>query len=214
MISAGCLPASLGAVWIGETCPPPELLAAALSDREDDPPAYRCRPMPDQDPRETTETLAPPTDPEPPTSPENEKPEPKHAMNPPPPAPPEYWKAAYDKLVEIHEDARRDRESRAARDDALVMRLSAAAKEASESSVTHLTTALSEIAVSVERIGTRLVSLEANDEAHAKRLAEGDERFGAIEQQLADLKALVTKLEADLAEAKAHVPARTAPSPG
>jgi hypothetical protein len=191
---------------------------------EDDPPNQpsHLRAMPnEQDERETTETLAPETDREgrdtkPPGADDAEAGRVAATMLPaapsaPAPAPPEYWKAAYDKLVEIHEEQRKDREARAARDDALVSRLSAAAKEASDSSVAHLTTALGGIGESVERIANRLVKLEENDEAHARRLADGEERFASIEKQLADLKGLVTKLEADLAAAKAHDgPARPA----
>ncbi len=38
------------------------LCMSALDDREDDPPHHYLRAMPDQDDRETTETLVPPTD--------------------------------------------------------------------------------------------------------------------------------------------------------
>jgi hypothetical protein len=189
----------------------------ALSDLEDDNPAFFCRPMPnDQDDPEVTETLVPPTDREgedrdtkPPGAADAEATRAAATMlpgapsAPSAPAPPEYWKAAYDKLVEIHEEQRTDRRERQGRDDALVSRLSAAAKEASESSVTHLTTALGEIAQSVERIATRMETLEETDAQQTKRLAEGDKRFADIEQALAELRNKFETLSADLAAAKA-----------
>jgi hypothetical protein len=56
----------------------------ALSDPEEAPPFFRST-MPDNDDsREAAETLAPPTDREAKTNPENEAPEPRQAMNPPP----------------------------------------------------------------------------------------------------------------------------------
>lgn len=149
---------------------------------------------------------------------------------PPPPAPPEYWKAAYDKLVEIHEDSKKDRESRQAREDALVGRFVAAAKESSDANRDDLMTALGEVTKSVENMGTKLVALEKHDAAHDERLNEGEARFKQIEESIVALKddliALVTRemksaaekieaLEKLLAEAKANArpPAPTAPSP-
>lgn len=78
-----------GRIWIGETCPTPELLAQALSHREDDNPAFFYRAMPNDLPEpEQTETLAPPTDREAPTSPGHDAPEPRQAMAPPAPTMP------------------------------------------------------------------------------------------------------------------------------
>jgi hypothetical protein len=201
---------------------PPLLYMSSLDDPEDDFPTRE--PMPNDTDRETAETIAPDTDraerdTSPPGADDAEATRAAATMLPaapsaPAPAPPEYWKAAYDKLVEIHEDQRKDREGRAARDDALVLRLSAAAREASDANVADLKAAMSEVVYSVESIGNRLITLEESDAQQTKRLAEGEKRFDDIERQLADLKGLVTKLEADLKEAKANVPARPAPSPG
>lgn len=53
MISQGCQPISLGMAWSGISRTPPELLAQALSDPEDDSPAFRIRPMSDPPSRDT-----------------------------------------------------------------------------------------------------------------------------------------------------------------
>jgi hypothetical protein len=148
---------------------------------------------------------------------------------PPSPAPPEYWKAAYDKLVEIHEESRKDRDSRQAREDALVGRFVAATKESSDANRDDLMAALGEVTKSVENMGTKLVDLEKHDAAHDERLNEGEVRFKQIEDSIIALKddlfELVTRemksatdkiqaLEKLLAEAKANAgpPATTAPS--
>jgi hypothetical protein len=126
----------------------------------------------------------------------------------PAPAPPEYWKAAYDKLVEIHEDSKKDRDTRQAREDALVGRFVAAAKESSDANRDNLITALGEVAKSVEDIGAKLVVLEetakAKDAAQDKRLAEGDARFLQIERSVAELRTRFDALVTELAQAKAN----------
>jgi DNA repair exonuclease SbcCD ATPase subunit len=166
----------------------------------------------DQDPRET-DTIAPDTDRAnretlPPGEADVEASRAAATMLPaapslaPPPAPPEYWKAAYDKLCEVHEDAKRDRLSRQEREDALVVRFAAAAKEASDANRDNITTAISEIARSVESIGEKLVKLEDSDSEQSKELKELRAELDSIkramrenaEQQLKEVDR-ITKVE-------------------
>ncbi len=221
MIAGGWHPAVDGAcapmfqpsqVWTGVSRTPPALLAQALSDPEEPNPAFRIRAMPDQDETEINDTMAPPTDraqareTQPPGEDDAEALRVSVTMVPAAPsltaspAPPEYWKAAYDKLVEIHEEQRKDRDARQGREDALVARFAAVAKESSDDNREKLTEA-------IDRIGTRLGALEetvqAKDAEKNARLAEGESRFAAIELSVTELRGRFDALVAELAKAKA-----------
>jgi hypothetical protein len=202
--------------------------ALMLSDEEDGPPNLppRLRIMPDHD--ETTDTLAPPTDPEPPTAAENEAPEPRVAIRPQPADP---WDTSFldkddsvfSRAVKLIADAARANEAAAAD-----------RKRFEEQQISQQ----NEILVCVQRaeksqeanfkiINHELRELKASDLRQDGRLAQGDERFQKIEQSIAALKdeliALVTRemkiaadriqaLESELAKAKTDA-ARTAKAP-
>lgn len=206
----------------------------ALSDPEDDFVTKRPRliTMSDTD-RESTPTMAPDTDRGAerdtlPPDPVEEAGAARAAATmlpgaPSAPAPPEYWKAAYDKLVEIHEDQRKDRDGRQGRDDELVARLSAAAKQASDDNRENLTTALGEIARSVEGIGKQMLILEEADAQHDEGIAALERQFTELKEELLSLVDAATKsaadkigkLEDELAKVKANgrppTPAPTSP---
>jgi len=103
MMSPGALPATLGHIWIGETCPPPELLAecfamSKLDDEEDNFPTQTRQTLMSNssDDRDTNPASA-----EPPSEgvTRAENPIPRDAMNPPP-----QGDSMYDKLVAVGTD--------------------------------------------------------------------------------------------------------------
>lgn len=190
----------------------PTLRCQAMGDPEEPNPAYSAPPMNDQDdPRETTETLAPPTDREAKTNPENEKPEPRVAVRPPPADP---WDTSFldqddstfSRAVKMIADAARANE--AAR---LASEAEAEQRKAFQDQ--HLSLQ-SEILTCVQRaeqaqdanfkiLSRDVRDLKASDIRQDGRLAQGDERFQRIEQSIADLKdeliALVTRATQDAA---------------
>jgi hypothetical protein len=213
VISAGCLPVTLGRVWTGITHTPPALLAQALSDPEDDNPAFRIRAMPDQDSRETTETLVPETDREAPTNPEAA---PRPAM--PPPAglspyaqKPDWWEGSFFQSVfNDVQDARRAHDQVLASQEQILAAIQSADRNSNRN---------------YELIRDEIRRLKDSDIKQDQRLKEGDQRFDQIERSIADLKtdliALVTRemraaatkieaLETELAKARTDA-ARSAP---
>ena len=191
------------------------LCMSALNDREDDPSHHYLRAMPDQDAKHT-ETLVPPTDREAPTNPEAA---PRPAMNPPaglsPYAQkPDWWEGSFFQSVfNDVQDARRAHDQVLASQEQILAAIQSADRNSNRN---------------YELIREEIRHLKDSDIKQDQRLKEGDQRFDQIERSIADLKteliALVTRemklaadkievLEQQLAEAKANVPARQAPTP-
>lgn len=219
MISGGWHPAAgvacapmfqPGRVWTGISRTPPELLAQALSDPEDDNPAFRIRAMPDQDDSRNAVTTPAPPPSEPTTRTENDKPEPRDAIAPPARMPdtqelggtalaateaPEWFKASFigQALTSFADDARALREGRAQQHAEVLAKLDE--QGAKQDDAARL----------VLELGANLDLLTGEfklfRDACEKRLAEGDERFRSIERKVSELEARFAKmLEQHVAE--------------
>lgn len=111
------------------------------------------------------------------------------------PAPPEYWKAAYEKLVEIHEDQKAERVRRDAREqeneDRLVARLLAGRKVLDDKLVSIATTVES-TARDVQKLTPRVAEVEAKltelQKAHTSFKVE-------MESKLAEMWAEIESLQ-------------------
>ncbi len=189
--------------------------------------------MPNENDRETSDTMAPPTDREAPTNPANEKPDPRPAI-----VPPQYDTAFLDQhdsvfaqavkiVASVGNDINRDRVERLrvadeqARAQAELLaqqtKILEAVQKADENSKRNY-----------ELLRDEIRHLKDSDLKQDRRLAEGEERFAQIERSIENLKtellALVERATADaaqridalekqLAEAKADVPAPRPPTP-
>lgn len=188
---------------------------SVVGDPEDSIPSFRMPPMSDQDDREHTETLAPPTDREATTNPDNERPEPRAAIHPPPPL------AAASRGDSYFAEAARDFAS-------ALVEMRETRQEISEGFKDHggkLDEMAHEFAANYGLLAGEFKSFRGVVEA---RLDDGERRFDAIEMRLEDLKKdqllaaqrqleaaeKIASLEAELKELKANVPARQAPTPG
>lgn len=235
----GCAPQVMPAwSWTGVTQTPPEWLAevlkmSAIGDPEDSNPAFRIRPMPDQDDRRTAVTTpAPPTDRDAPTNPEASR-EPIL----PPRAPLTLEDSYLDKAIRVVANAgARMAEDRAER-QAQHAEVMAALREQSTAHDVALGKLAHELNTNLDMLSE---AFKRHREASDARLAEGDERFNQIEHALAALDGWkaeilqqieakipasiqeivkpyldkIEKLETELAALQANVPARTAPTSG
>jgi hypothetical protein len=155
------------------------LAMTALHDPEDCPPLIYRVTM--NDDREITETLAPPTDREPPTNPANEKPEPRRAMNPPAGAianpfasPPDWWEGSFfQDTFNKMQGGFAALEKAAAGQDAIL----AAIQRADANQTANYNLLRAEIG-----------HLKDSDLKQDERLKEGDKRFDYIEKKVADLE--------------------------
>jgi hypothetical protein len=162
---------------------------SALDDREDDPPHHYLRAMPENDDREITETLAPPTDREAPTNPENPRPVHRNAVLPqgaglnPYAQKPDWWDGSFFQSIfnDVQGAAEAHRRVAAGQDEIL-----AAIQAADRNSNRNY-----------ELIRDEIRHLKDSDLKQDQRLKEGDRRFEQIEQSIKELKdeliALVTR---------------------
>lgn len=191
----------------------------AISDPEDDfvtrPPRLKLMPQ-DQDPREITETLAPPTDREAKTNPENEAPETRAAM-PPPPARALTESYFAEAAKEFSTAAG---ELRAARIEIAQGFRSQESKQAERHAETTANAQL--VASAIRAHGDRLIALERDAELKTKNIADLTEeirqaRAAADEAVALARKALdlVASLEDRLPNAAgtAQAPAPATPAP-
>ncbi len=172
-------------------------ILCSLSDPEDDRPHFRIQPMNDQDDSRNDETLAPPTDREAPTNPANETTR-RDATPPPaidPPTADSMFLDAVQKITRaarIIEDGEAEARATEARRRADHDALLAAIQKADDNNQR-----------SYELLHNELRHLKDSDRHQNSRLAEGDERFAAIEKSIANLKdellALVTRASEDAA---------------
>lgn len=196
----------------------------ALSDDEDGPPNLppRLRIMPnDQDESRNALTTPAPPPSEPATRAENEKPEPRIAMNPAPltnpfAEPPPWWEGSFFQATFNKMQSGFEALSKAAAGQDEIL----AAIQRADSNSTR----------NYELIRDEIRHLKDSDLKQDERLKQGDKRFEQIERSVEALKVeLIARIESEmrvfvekfqalerlLAEAKANDPARPAtPTPG
>jgi hypothetical protein len=180
--SPGVMGLSFGSVWTGNTLPPPELLAMALSDPEDANPAFFCRPMNDENERRATPTLEspPPSEVERDTLPPG--PDDIEATRvlatmlpgkPPPSLEGSYLDKAIRVVAEAGSDLRIDREERRKQHQAVLDAIRRSDENQSRN---------------YELLRIEIKHLKDSDRDQDRRLAEGDERFAQIENSIESLK--------------------------
>jgi hypothetical protein len=189
----------------------------ALDDAEDRfpiRPGLRLMSNHKDDTHENTETLAPPTDPEPPTNVENEPPR-RDAISPPAVFNPATADSVFsDAVKQIADAARIIREGREER-----LRAEEQAQRNHDATIDAIVRADQNQSRNYELLRDEIRHLKDSDRRQDERLIEGDKRFATIEKSIADLKAellaLVTRagedaarriaaLESDLAELRAN----------
>jgi hypothetical protein len=214
-VDGACAPMfTPGQVWTGISRTPPELLAQALTDREDDGPSFRYLTMDEQDERRDTPTIsAPPPGPpsEPVTSVENEAPAPLKAIAPPAPGnpfatPPPWWEGSFFQATFNRLEGGFQAVEKATAGQGEIL---AAIERADRNNTSGWQTTQAQIASFRQEMTAHDAELKA-------LRAEIDQLKTQLTEQAAKLTeqaGMIERLDQRLSEKQANAPARQAPAP-